>query len=130
MTIRPARPEDFPRLREILLECGQASLDGPDYTTFSPLCLVAERAGILVGFIQCLLGKPYSVMTELAVAPEWQRRGIAYRLWQHMETVLREYGVMAWVGFVVTSNKELMAIYDRLGFQRTGQGEGYVRRLT
>lgn len=125
--IRPARPEDFPRLAELMRVCGLA-LEGVQYDRWGPVTLVSERRGEVVGFIQALLGAPYAVITEAAVDPRYHHQGISIRLLEHLETVLREYGVTAWVTF--TGEKtDAARMLDRLAVRVHGTGTAYVRGL-
>lgn len=125
--IRPARPEDFPRLNALIHDGGLA-VEGIAYDRWGPVTLVYERQGEVIGVIQALLGMPYAVITEVAVDPRYQRQGVAIRLLQHLETVLREYGVTTWVAFAGIKS-EATDLLDRLAVQIQGTGHAFVKRL-
>lgn len=126
--IRPAKPEDFPRLNELIHDCGLA-VEGIAYDKWGPVTLVCERKGEIIGVVQALLGAPYAVITEAAIDPRFQHQGYGIRLLQHMETVLREYGVQAWMAFTGTKS-DAAHILDRYAVQVQGTGHAFAKRLT
>ena len=112
MTIRPAGPADSMAIFRLLDE-NKMTLDGVRYGDFSPLCLVAERQGQVVGALQVLLGKPYASLMFLAVAKEHQAKGYGAKLFDACELVLRSYDIPA-----VVMGTELAEVVDML--QRRG----------
>ena len=128
MTIRPAVPADFPRLRALLADNGQM-IEGVDYATFSPPCLVLVRSAAVVGFIQALVGRPVAVITDLAIDPAHHRKGYGVRLLSHMDTLLRDYGVTAWVAYAGSKKTTVQRALTKYGAASQGDGTGYVRRL-
>ena len=126
--IRPVKPDDFPRLKALMHECGLA-LEGIDYDRWGPVTLVYERQGTVVAFVQALLGAPYAVITEMAVDPHFQSKGYGARLLSHLETVLREYGVTAWVTFT-GSKTDASEMLDRIAVQVRGTGHAFVKGLS
>ena len=94
MTIRPAMPADSRAIFRLLDE-NKMTLDGVRYGDFSPLCLVAERQGQVVGALQVLMGKPYASLMFLAVAKEHQAKGYGTKLFDACELVLRSYDIPA-----------------------------------
>lgn len=126
--IRPAREVDFPRLKQLVHDCGLA-VEGIAYDHWGPVTLVYERQGEIVGFAQALLGMPYAVITELAIDPRFQRRGYAVRLCEHLETVMRQYGVTAWVTFTGEKSDAANAL-ERWGARRVhGTGSAFTKEL-
>ena len=125
--IRPARSADFPRLDALIHDCGLA-VDGISYDRWGPVTLVYERLGEILGVGQALIGMPYAVITEMAIDPRVQRQGHAIRLLAHLETVLREYGVPAWVAFA-GDKSEAAGLLDRLGVPIQGTGRAFMKRL-
>ena len=128
MIMRPALVADWPILRA-LLEENALTVDGVAYEGFTPPCLVAVKAGEIVGFIQAHAGAPYAVITELAVARAHQRQGIGVRLLQHMETLLRSAGVTAWMAYTGEKNDRVVAQLDGYGARCTGAGTAWVKSL-
>ena len=129
MTIRPARREDVPAI-QALLEENKLLLDGVEYTDFTHPCLVAIRNDEIIGMIHAHVGRPYAVITDLAVRGDVQSHGIGVRLAQAMELLLRVAGVTAYVAFCAASDTRMADMLERFGFTTTGLGRGFVRRLT
>lgn len=125
--IRPATVDDIPAIHALLDRTGLL-IDGADYSNFSHVTLVGVRAGEIVGMIQALPAKPYAVVTDLAIAPEYHRRGYGFRLLQAIELALRMYGCTAWVACVADRNRWTLSALDQYA-KRTGQGIGYLRGL-
>lgn len=127
MHIRPMRLEDIPAV-QALLEENKLTVDGVDYSHWTPPCLVAVRDGQIVGMIQAHLGLPYSVVTECAVARAYQRRGYGVRLWQALELLTQQAGSPALA--VQTAREDIQAMLERLGATPGGQTTAYLKRLT
>lgn len=128
IAIRPALPDDAPRMLEILQENKQ-TLDGVDYTSWTPYTLVVVREGIVEGLIQAYFGTPYAVVTELAISRAHHGKGYGIKLANAMEVLLRTTGVTSYVTYAATEHGEMRDMLTRYGFQETGHGTGYVRRL-
>ena len=118
----------MPHLQALLQE-NKLGHDGLDYTQWSHPCLVAVNDGEVVGMIQAALSAPVSIVTELAVARAYQRRGIGVRLAQHLETVLRSHGVKAYVAHVAPENKGMQDQLERFGLVRVGDAQVFLRRF-
>lgn len=127
MIVRPAKDSDLPRVVEVVERCGLAA-EGLDYTSWTGVLLVAERQGEVIGFIAALPGKPYAVVTEMGVLPEYQKGGASYKLWQGMELLLRSMGCTAWAGYV-SPKRGLERSLDHAGAKPTGEGTMYLRIL-
>jgi len=128
MTIRPAQATDTDAIQAILTENGLGH-DGVDYTVWTHPCLVAVREGRVVGFIQALAGRPYSMISELCVARAWHRKGVAPKLLEHMETLLRAMGATCWLTFERKDDPLMQEYVERWGGERLGDGVAYLRRL-
>lgn len=128
MTIRPAREEDTGALQALLKE-NSLGHDGLDYTVWTHPCLVAVRDGEVVGFIQALAGRPYSMITEFCVARMWQRKGVAPKLLEHMETLLQMMGAQCWLTFERKDDPLMQEYVERWGGERLGDGVAFLRRL-
>lgn len=126
--IRPARQDDVPQIVELLRDNGLL-IEGVTYTAFSSPCLVDDRKGVLVGFVQAHLGYPYAVVTEIAVAPSMQNRGIAVHLIEHLETVLQCAGMTAWAAYSGGKRGSFHDQLERYGARCTGEGRAFVRVL-
>lgn len=128
IAIRPALPGDAERMLEILQENKQ-TLDGVDYGSWTSYTLVLLREGAVEGLIQALPGAPYAVVTELAISREHHGKGYGIKLANAMELLLRTTGVTSYVTYAATKHGEMRDMLTRYGFQETGHGTGYVRRL-
>ena len=114
---------------EILRE-NEQMLDGVDYGAWSHPTLVAVKDGQVEGFIQAHLGAPYAVVTELCVSRAHARKGYGVRLADAMELMLRAAGVQTYVTYASDRNLGMRDMLGRYGFDETGLGVGFVRRLT
>lgn len=61
----------------------------------------------------------YAEITELFVAEEFRRRGVASRLMAFLEEYYREQGIYAFQLFTGGDNHRAQALYEKLGFVRT-----------
>jgi N-acetylglutamate synthase-like GNAT family acetyltransferase len=129
VTIRPARPEDVPALAALLRDTGIALEEVP-YDDFSHPTLVAEAGGRVVGMLQCLLGKPCSVMTEMAVVPDYQHQGIGQALLSEMEDFLRSLGVTTWLAYSGEKRTAVKTALERYGATCSGRGFAFVRTMS
>ena len=128
MIVRPARASDLEAIQKIMAECDLLA-EGVAYDDFSGPILVAERQGQVIGFIQAHVGKPYAVVTEYGVLPEFQKGSAAYRLVEGMELILRQMGVRAWAAFVNQSRNGFHDMMERWGAKKTAGGTAYMRHL-
>lgn len=128
MKIRPAMPDDAPRLRE-LLEENALTVDGLDYSVFTPPTLVGVIDGEVVGFTQAHIGAPYAIVTEMVIARAHQGKGYGVKLLEHLETVLRFSGVTAWMAYTGDKQDAVMKKLDQFGARCTGHGSAWVRTL-
>lgn len=127
--IRPARPDDAPAIRALLAENGLLA-DGLQYDAWSPITLVYERRdGEIAGMVQAIPARPYAIIVDVAVARAHHRKGYGVRLMEHVETVLREYGATAWVGFSREKDDMAARVAEGAGARCTGDGVGWVKAL-
>lgn len=125
MTVRPLRPDDLDAVRALMAENAML-LDGVAYDDFTGV-LVAEIEGNVVGMIQALVGKPYAVVTEIAVDRKYQEVGVGVALIQSMELLLRCSGVAAWVAITGETNETINAKLDAYGARCTGRGVAWLK---
>ena len=104
-------------------------IDGVDYSTFSHPTLVADEGGEVVGVLQAVVGVPYTMLTDMAVARAWQGKGIGAALLEGMELVLRVMGVRAWMTYAALDNERAQHGLESRGARMLGQGVAYVRSL-
>ena len=128
MVVRFADHGDVPVIAALLEDTG-LQIEGVPYDNFSHPCFVAEVDGKVVGMLQVLLGHPLSVVTDMAVAPEWQRRGVGKELVMAMERVVKGMGYRT-LATCVRVDRELS---DHLkswpGARHTGLATMWVKSL-
>jgi ribosomal-protein-alanine N-acetyltransferase len=91
----------------------------------SSICLGAFDGDRLIGYcVNSRYVDAWHVM-NVAVDPDFQRRGIASRLLEHLFEVTRDDQRRGYTLEVRTSNEEAIALYERLGFVRQGLRRGY-----
>ncbi len=127
MIVRPAQEKDLAAVQTIIERC-DLKAEGLSYTDWSGVLLVAQRQSEVVGFIAALPGKPYAVITEMGVLPEYQKGSAARRLLEGMELLLRSMGVKAWTAYV-GSKREVNETMPKLGAVCMGDGKMYLKEL-
>ena len=91
------------------------------------LWLVAEDNGVLAGYVgsQSVLGE--ADMMNLAVKPDYRRRGIGEALVLALVDGLKAQEVSSLTLEVRASNEPAIALYEKLGFYQVGRRPGYYR---
>ena len=119
IAIRKAVPADSPRLEVIeRLSFADPSWNAPDFFLYD--CVVAEIEGKIAGFIVSRSVFPEREILNLAVAPEWRRRGVAKALLHYQ---LAQGGTHFLE--VRESNLAAQSLYRLFGFQEVGRRIGY-----
>jgi ribosomal-protein-alanine N-acetyltransferase len=88
---------------------------------------VAEEAGSgrVIGFAVARLIPPEAELESIAVAGEFQRRGLARGLFLALEAALGRSGVTEMVLEVRAGNGAALGLYRSLGFAEEGRRKGY-----
>ena len=91
------------------------------------LWLVALNDDLVVGYIgsQTVCGE--TDMMNIAVHPDWRRRGVARILIEQLILGLRERGSECLTLEVRASNAPAIALYEKLGFAQVGRRPNYYR---
>ena len=91
------------------------------------LWLVAQQEGQVVGYIgsQSVCGE--SDMMNVAVHPDYRRRGIAEAMVNALVEQLIHGGNTCLTLEVRSSNEGAIALYEKLGFVQVGKRPGYYR---
>ena len=94
---------------------------------FNPLSLwlVAQEDGTVCGYIGSQTCGDESDMMNLAVAPEYRRKGVAQKLTAELSHRLREKGSQSLTLEVRESNSAAIALYKKLGFVQVGRRPNY-----
>lgn len=91
------------------------------------LWLVAEEDGRVAGYIGSQTVPDESDMMNVAVHPDYRRRGIAEALVVALCDALREQGSVSLTLEVRASNEPAKALYQKLGFEQVGRRPNYYR---
>lgn len=81
---------------------------------------VAEEQGCVVGYVGSQSVLDSADMMNLAVAPNFRRRGIGEALVNALVAYLREKEIIALLLEVRASNDPAIALYQSLGFEQVG----------
>ncbi len=98
-------------------------LTNPCARFFSALC-----DGVPVGYIGCLVAAGEGDITNVAVHPDFRRRGIAGQLIARLTEEARREGVTQIHLEVRASNAAAMALYEGRGFCPVGRRPRFYRR--
>ena len=91
------------------------------------LWLVAEDNGVVAGYIGSQTVPDESDMMNVAVHPDYRRRGIAEALVNTLCDALKERGSVSLTLEVRASNEPAKALYEKLGFEQVGRRPNYYR---
>lgn len=93
------------------------------------ICLTAVAAeGTVAGFLVASVVASSAELESIAVATQWQRRGIGRKLLMALAEELRARGAAELLLEVRASNVAARALYDSLGFAEVGQRKEYYER--
>ena len=92
--------------------------------------LVAEEAGVPVGFAGMTLLGDEGDVDKVMVDPEHQRQGIADALLQELFTLGEELGATAYTLEVRVSNEPAIRLYEKHGFQSEGVRPRFYEKPT
>jgi [ribosomal protein S18]-alanine N-acetyltransferase len=79
----------------------------------------------LLGFAVCSVIPPQGELESIVVAPQFQRMGVARRLFEVLAGELAVAGVAEVLLEVRASNEAALGLYAVLGFEETGRRRGY-----
>jgi [ribosomal protein S18]-alanine N-acetyltransferase len=79
----------------------------------------------LLGFAVCSVVPPQAELESIVVAPQFQRMGVARRLFEVLTGDLAGAGVTEVLLEVRASNDAALGLYTALGFEETGRRRGY-----
>ena len=94
------------------------------------LWLVAEQHGLVAGYIGSQTVPDESDMMNVAVHPEFRRKGIAEALVVNLCEALKERGSVSLTLEVRASNDPAKAPYEKLDFEQVGRRPNYYRNPT
>jgi ribosomal-protein-alanine N-acetyltransferase len=128
--IRRARPEDIEQVYALEKKCFPTPWSRADILrdlSENPLAfyVVAERNEDIVGYAGLWTVLDEGHITNIAVAPEERRGGIALMLLSELFRAAKERGVSRYTLEVRQSNAIAIHLYQKLGFQVAGYRKGY-----
>ena len=91
------------------------------------LWLVAMDGERLAGYVGSQTVIDESDMMNVAVHPEFRRRGIAENLVDELVACLKEMGSRCLTLEVRVSNEPAIGLYQKLGFEQVGRRKNYYR---
>ena len=94
-------------------------------TTLRRVALVAEVDSQIAGFVVASVIAPQAELESIALAAEFQRQGIARRLFEALAGELAAAGASEILLEVRASNKAALGLYRALGFQQTDKRANY-----
>ena len=98
-----------------------------ELTTDYSFWLVAEDDGTVVGYIGSQIAFPEADVMNVAVRPEYRRRGVGQILVEALSTHLRNIDCESLTLEVRASNAPAIALYEKLGFAQVGRRPNYYR---
>ena len=91
------------------------------------VCRVAERHGVIAGYLVATLQPPVAELQNLATSPEQQRAGVARALLEDLVDTCRARGVRELGLEVRVSNAAAQGLYRARGFRMVGLRRGYYQ---
>ena len=137
VTIREAQPADAQAIHDVL-SCAFLNMQGRGYLTraletavISPETiqqrirqgghvLVAEIERQVVGTASGLEEHETLHVCSVAVAPDWQDRGVAWELMEALETLAKQIGCRKLWLHTAWAMTEAIQLYERMGYEREG----------
>ena len=140
LVVRKAKLREADKIHEVLKQAF-ARLEGRGYSTeaietatvdveeinkrmrLGGHVLLAELGNEIIGTITGFEEHKSMRICSLAVHPDYQNRGVARQLMEHIETIARKKGCNKLFLCTAWSMKEAIRLYEKLGYMR----EGYLR---
>lgn len=91
------------------------------------LWLVAVSDDTVVGYIGSQTVAGETDVMNIAIHPDWRRRGIAQSLIECLVVELKNRGSEALMLEVRASNEPAIGLYEKLGFRQVGRRPNYYR---
>lgn len=92
--------------------------------------LTAMEDGRLLGYCGIYLAADEGEITNVAVAPEYRRQGIAEKLVKRLMEETRSLGIRTYILEVRVSNQSAISLYRKLGFADCGIRKGFYENPT
>ena len=93
----------------------------------SGICLAATSGDELLGYLVCSRYDQVWHLMNVAVSPDWRRRGVAGGMIRHLLEETARAGELPITLEVRVSNREAIAMYEGLGFRSAGVRPRYYQ---
>ncbi len=126
--LRPMLDEDVLRVMEVEREVypfGWTKGIFHDCLRVGYSCWVWEQEGEIIGYSVMSLGAGEAHILNIAVRPDWRRRGLGRSMLEHLVSVAERHNVEAMLLEVRPSNRNAMKLYEQLRFQQVGLRRNY-----
>jgi len=139
VTIRAIHPDDTERLvkaflalepqtirlrffyaKRSLTDADLRRLQNMDYQRYVGLAATVQNAGaeVIIGFGE-YVARGESAEVAFVVEEDWQGRGVASRLLQHLVRIALEYGVIQFEAEVLKENEPMLSVFRQSGLPMT-----------
>lgn len=92
-----------------------------------PQVIVLEEEEKVIGYVVCWLIEDEAQIANLAVHPDYRRKGVAEAVMHNVLERLKADGAAFVILEVRPSNRAAAALYEKLGFSVLGTRKGYYR---
>lgn len=102
-----------------------------DHDAHEAIGALDATTGLGIGIARYVREAPGSPTAEaaVAVADEWQGRGVGGALLEHLRARAREAGVREFTASLLTTNRAMLSLFERLGETQVFHEGGTVMRL-
>lgn len=128
MHIEAAKPEDVPRLEEIERQCFSDPWEESVIVRLLDRFTVCLDGDALAGYIVLSAVLDEGSIDDVAVAPEFRRRGIAEALLSDAEKRARAMGLATLTLEVRAGNEPAIRLYEKHGFAEVGRRKNYYAK--
>ena len=129
ITVKPLSEDDIPAAARIESLCfGRftcAEMFVPSYRMECAAYFGAYSDGVLVGYAGAFIVSDSAEVDNIAVLPEYRRKGAATALLSALENEARERGAAKLRLEVRESNTAALSLYEKAGFYRVGVRRRY-----
>lgn len=91
----------------------------------STICLAAEKAGSLIGYLLVYFAAGEAEIAKIAVAKERQRQGVARQMMKELERICKSRRIGKLMLDVREGNEKAQSFYKVCGFTKDGERQGF-----
>lgn len=95
------------------------------------LVLVANKDNHIIGFLiaEIWVKKRYSFINDIFIDKKYRKKGIATQLMKSYETICKKLKLRTIIGLVLTTNKKMHNLKEKLGYKRGNIFYLYEKKL-